>query len=78
MSLVTFEVDIDHGRVTPRGSEPLPDRATGVLTLLPGSTPGTRPGAVSEFIAKWAGAFALPESRGDDPRLDYLLDKHIK
>ena len=67
MSLVTLEVEIDHGRVIARGSEPLPD------------TVGTpHRGSVSDFLGKWAGAFSLAESRGDDPRLAYLLGKHAK
>jgi hypothetical protein len=76
MSLVTLEVEIDHGRVIPRGSEPLPEKGTGLLTLLP--DPATIPhrGSVSGFIEKWAGAFSMPQSTGDDPRLAYLLGKH--
>ncbi len=32
---VTMEVDIDHGKVSPRGSTPLPDKASGLLTIFP-------------------------------------------
>ena len=78
MSLVTIEVEIDHGRVIPRGSEPLPEKGTGLLTLLPDSTGIPHRGSVSDFLGKWAGAFSLPESPGDDPRLAYLLGKHAK
>ncbi|MEP6668635.1 MAG: hypothetical protein ABJF10_05750 [Chthoniobacter sp.] len=78
MSLVTLEVEIDGGRVISRGSEPLPEKGKGLLTLLPDS--GTVPcrGSVSDFITKWAGTFSLPESPGDDPRLALLLAKHVK
>ena len=78
MSLVTIEVEIDHGRVIARGSEPLPEKGTGLLTLLPDSTGIPQRGSVSDFLGKWAGAFSLPESPGDDPRLACLLGKHAK
>ncbi|MND01919.1 hypothetical protein D3C83_211040 [compost metagenome] len=35
-----MEVDIDHGKISPRGSTPLPDKAAGLLTILP-ATPST-------------------------------------
>jgi hypothetical protein len=34
MSYLTLEVDIDHGRVLPKGAEALPDKASGLLTIL--------------------------------------------
>ena len=78
MSLVTLEVEIDHGRIIPRGSEPLPERGTGLLTLLPETAGISSRASISDFIGKWAGAFPLPESTTDDPRLAYLLSKHAK
>ncbi len=78
MSLVTFEVEIDHGRVIPRGSEPLPEKGAGLLTLLPASAGNSHRSSVSDFLGKWAGAFALSESPSDDPRLAYLTGKHVK
>jgi hypothetical protein len=38
MSYVTVEVEIDHGRVSPKGSEALPEKASGLLTILPPSS----------------------------------------
>lgn len=35
MSYVTLEVEIDHGRVVSKGPDPLPDKAAGLLTILP-------------------------------------------
>jgi hypothetical protein len=35
MDYVTMEVDIDHGKISPRGSTPLPAKASGLLTLFP-------------------------------------------
>jgi hypothetical protein len=78
VSLVTIEVEIDHGRVIPRGLEPLPEKGAGLLTLLPNSIGNSHRGSISDFIAKWAGAFSLPESPADDPRLAYLIGKHAK
>ena len=34
MSYRTVEVEIDHGRVLPKGSESLPEKASGLLTIL--------------------------------------------
>jgi hypothetical protein len=34
MSYLTVEVEIDHGRVSPKGPEALPERASGLLTIM--------------------------------------------
>ena len=34
MSYITVQVDIDHGKVTPREPEKLPVKGTGMLTVL--------------------------------------------
>lgn len=34
MSLVTVEVELDHGRVTPKGTERLPEKASALLTII--------------------------------------------
>ena len=34
MSYRTLEVEIDHGRVSPKGAEALPEKASGLLTIL--------------------------------------------
>jgi hypothetical protein len=34
MSYRTLEVEIDHGRVSPKGTEALPEKASGLLTIL--------------------------------------------
>jgi hypothetical protein len=39
MNLVTLEVELDHGRVTPKGSERLPEKASALLTILPERVP---------------------------------------
>jgi hypothetical protein len=78
MSLVTIEVEIDHGRIIPRGSEALPEKGTGLLTLLPASTAAPVRSSVSDFIGKWAGVFSLPEPSPDDARFAYLVGKHAK
>jgi hypothetical protein len=34
MSYLTVEVELDHGRVSPKGTESLPEKASGLLTIL--------------------------------------------
>ncbi len=34
MSYLTLAVEIDHGRVLPKGTEALPEKASGLLTIL--------------------------------------------
>ena len=34
MSYLTVAVEIDHGRVSPKGAEALPEQASGLLTIL--------------------------------------------
>jgi len=34
MSYLTLEVEIDHGQVLPKGAETLPEKASGLLTIL--------------------------------------------
>ena len=34
MRYLTVEVEIDHGRVSPKGAEILPEEASGLLTIL--------------------------------------------
>lgn len=46
MSLVTIEVEIDHGKVTPVEPQLLPEHGRGLLTVLT-AAPGTRPAAFS-------------------------------
>ncbi len=63
MSYLTIEVEIDHGRIVPRGSEGLPEKGNGLLTILqPVSTPGAMPKPVRKRVE-------LPLIRGDGKRL---------
>jgi hypothetical protein len=79
MRYVTLEVDIDHGRVIPRSSGKLPDKASGLLTLFQATSSASPSGSISEFLEKWSGAFSEAEIRKqEDPRLEYLLGKHAK
>jgi hypothetical protein len=44
MSYRTVEVELDHGRILAKGAEPLPDRASGLLTIFtPPIPPAPRP-----------------------------------
>ena len=43
MSLVTVEVELDHGRVTPKGTERLPEKALALLTIISRSDASRNP-----------------------------------
>jgi len=53
------------------------DQVTVILTR---REPTDREKSMREFLDKWSGAFGRPENidAGDDPRLAYLIDKHVK
>jgi hypothetical protein len=56
MSHLTVEVELDHGRVSPKGAEALPEKASGLLTILePTPLPQQRP------IGLANGQFTVPE-----------------
>jgi len=63
MSYLTVEVEIDHGRVVPRGLERLPEKGSGLLTVL---SPGGTPGAVAQPVRQ---RVELPLIRGDGHRI---------
>ncbi len=63
MSYVTLEVEIDHGRIVARGSEPLPEQGTGLLTILQSTTTPEPPGQPPRRRVE------LPLIRGDGKRL---------
>jgi hypothetical protein len=56
MSYLTLEVEIDHGRVLPKGAEVLPEKASGLLTIL-NPPPFSQPRPIG--LAK--GQFAVPD-----------------
>ena len=56
MSYVTVEVEIDHGRVSPKGAEILPEEASGLLTIL-NPPPLSQPRPIG--LAK--GQFTVPD-----------------
>jgi hypothetical protein len=47
MSYTTVEVELDHGRVWPRGNTALPEKAHALLTILEARTGTSGPGPVS-------------------------------
>jgi hypothetical protein len=56
MSYLTLEVEIDHGRVSPKGAEGLPEKASGLLTILNPQPPSSpRP------IGLAKGQFTVPD-----------------
>ncbi len=52
MSLLTIEVSIDHGRVTPTESSLLPETGHGLLTILPEKTAARDPFAPHPVLSK--------------------------
>ncbi|MGO8765414.1 MAG: hypothetical protein ACLQSR_09830 [Limisphaerales bacterium] len=56
MSFVTVEVEIDHGRVSSKGAEALPEKASGLLTIL--NPPPVFP---SRPIGLAKGQFTVPD-----------------
>ena len=56
MSFLTVEVEIDHGHILSKGAESLPEKASGLLTILhPTPLPQLRP------IGLARGQFTVPE-----------------
>jgi hypothetical protein len=43
MDYLTMEVEIDHGKVSPKGPLPLPEKATGLLTIFSPTPPESKP-----------------------------------
>jgi len=60
MSYRTLEVEIDHGRVASKGAEALPEKATGLLTILH-PPPLSQPRPIG--LAK--GEFTVPDDFND-------------
>jgi hypothetical protein len=63
MNYLTFEVDIVHGRIVAREPEKLPDRGSGLLTVLPAEA-GRQTGP-----SAWRQRIELPLIRGDGKRI---------
>ena len=59
MSYKTLEVELENGRVHPRGSETLPAKAHALLTLLDSSAPPVAQ-TCAELAERWAGLKKLP------------------
>ena len=55
MSYLTVEVEIDHGHVLAKGAESLPEKASGLLTILPPPPSQPRPGGLAK------GQFTVPD-----------------
>ena len=56
MSFLTVEVEIDHGHVLAKGAESLPEKASGLLTILPAA-----PLAQQRPIGLARGQFTVPD-----------------
>ncbi len=73
MSLVTIEVNIDHGKVTPVGSQLLPEQGHGVLTVLSESPADRR-----ATFSIGTGADGLPVIRGQGAAITSSLVREIE
>jgi hypothetical protein len=60
MSYLTVEVEIDHGHVSPKGAEALPEKAFGLLTIL-----NPPPVFQSRPIGLAKGEFTVPDNFND-------------
>lgn len=67
MSYRTVEVEIDHGRVSAKGGEALPEKAAGLLTILP--DPGS---SAPRPIGLAQGQFTVPDDFNDPLPEDVL------
>ena len=67
MSYWTLEVEIDHGRVSPKGAEALPEKASELLTIL-NSPLLSQPRPIG--LAK--GQFTVPDNFNDPLPEDVL------
>jgi hypothetical protein len=63
MSYLTVEVEIEHGRIVAREPEKLPEKASGLLTILPVA------GLLADEPRPVRQRVALPLIRGDSKRV---------
>ena len=59
MSCKTLEVELENGRVRPRGAETLPASGHALLTLLDSGSPSVA-GTCGELAGHWGGLDKLP------------------
>lgn len=67
MSYRTVEVEIDHGRVSAKSGETLPEKAAGLLTILPAPVL-----SASRPIGLAKGQFTVPDDFNDPLPEDVL------
>jgi hypothetical protein len=72
MSLLTVEVEIDHGKLTTASPELLPERGRGVLTVVPGGVPGGR------AVSIGTGRDGLPLIQGEGGVITSALVREIE
>jgi hypothetical protein len=67
MSFLTVEVEIDHGHVLAKGAESLPEKASGLLTILKPKPPQPRPTGLAR------GQFTVPNETFNAPLPEDVL-----
>ena len=71
MSLLTVEIEIDHGKLTPANPHLLPEHGRGLLTLLPD-------GAAARAVSIGTGADGLPVIRSTGGVITSALVREIE
>ena len=78
MSELTIEVEVDHGRIIPKGNVKLPEKATGYLRLVTEDAKPPLAGSLTlppnpmtakeadEFLDGWQEEFTKRKERGED------------
>ena len=55
MSMITLEVELDHGRVVTKGNEPLPEHAFALLPILPALPVNQKPIDLFQYYPELQG-----------------------
>lgn len=62
MSFLTLEVEIDHGHIVPKNPEVLPEKASGLLTILSPLGLGHGPTQLQRPMGLAKGRFVVPDN----------------
>jgi hypothetical protein len=73
MDYLTLEVDIDHGKVSPKGPLPLPEKATGLLTIFHPTALESKPAAFIKTLESLQKHLSL-DAAGAQKWMDAVRD----
>ena len=71
MSYLTVEVEIDHGRIVARDAQKLPEKGSGLLTIL---QPASQPAGTPRPFGLAKGQFVVPADFNDPLSEEVLRD----